>query len=115
MVVTVTSSRLDRDCGADFLNRLQEHVAPNTDTCVLDLGNVIFIDSRGIGALVSLLKLLGRQRRLEICNLRPPVQRVMRMTRLDQVFSIRPSLETALIATDVSLPFPAVPEFRSAR
>lgn len=64
---------------------------------VLDLTGVTFLDSSGLGALVSShrrLQLLGGRLRLVCRN--DLVLRVFRLTGLDNVMSIVPTLEQAL-------------------
>ena len=58
---------------------------------VLDLGQVTFLDSSGLGAIVSVMKMLMPDRKLELAALTAPVERVFRLTRMDSVFTIHPS------------------------
>lgn len=55
---------------------------------VLDLSNVTYIDSTGLGALLGLWT-AGQRRScdLEIANLSPRMEKLVSMTKLDQVFS----------------------------
>lgn len=56
---------------------------------MVDLGAVEFVDSAGIGALVSIYKSV-RQRggRVRFCGLRPGVRSVLALIRLDRIFDI---------------------------
>jgi anti-anti-sigma factor len=61
---------------------------PVTNRVVLDLSRVSHIDSTGLGALLGVWT--AGQRRgcdLEIVNLSPRVEKLVSMTKLDQVFS----------------------------
>ena len=62
---------------------------------VLDLGTVTFIDSSGLGAIVAAMKQLGPARRLELAGMLPMVEKVFRLTRMDSVFRIHPTLAAA--------------------
>ncbi len=62
---------------------------------VLDLGQVEFIDSSGLGAIVAAMKQLGPDRRLDLVALNPNVDKVFRLTRMDSVFRIFDTLEDA--------------------
>ncbi|MBC9782991.1 STAS domain-containing protein [Heliobacterium chlorum] len=56
---------------------------------ILNLGGVDFIDSAGLGFLVSILKTtvkMGGQLRLS--HLTPIIQEIFRMTKLDRVFTV---------------------------
>jgi anti-sigma B factor antagonist len=55
---------------------------------VLDLGQVDFVDSSGLGAIVAVMKFLAPGLRLELAALQPNVSRVFHLTRMDTVFTI---------------------------
>jgi anti-anti-sigma factor len=62
---------------------------PGGDRLLLDFGNVRYVSSAALDALVDLhRRLLGAGRRLALCNLRPRVYEVFAVTRLDRVFSV---------------------------
>lgn len=64
---------------------------------VVDLGRVEFIDSSGLGALISALKVLrAAGGDLKLVNLTPAVQTVLDITRLTRVFDVHPAAEDAL-------------------
>lgn len=64
---------------------------------VIDLGQVRFIDSSGLGALLSGFKNAGlRQGSLTLVALQPRVQSMFELTRLHRVFEIYPSVKDAL-------------------
>lgn len=65
---------------------------------VLDLEQVNFLDSSGLGAVVAVMKAFAPDRRLELAGLSPLVAKVFRLTRMDQVFVIHPSAEDATAA-----------------
>jgi anti-sigma B factor antagonist len=62
---------------------------------ILDLSQVEFIDSSGLGAIVGVMKLLGPSRPLEVAALSDAVRKLFRLTRMDTVFKIRPSAPKA--------------------
>ena len=55
---------------------------------VLDLSEVDFIDSSGLGAIVSSLKTLGNDGDLVICGIRETVMGLFKITRMNRVFQI---------------------------
>lgn len=66
----------------------QGHAGP----VVLDLGEVEFIDSSGLGAVVALFKMRQELGGLELARLQPNVQSLLKLTKLDKVFVIHPGL-----------------------
>ena len=55
---------------------------------VLDLSQVDFIDSSGLGAIVASMKQLGKERPLHLAGLTPIVSKVFALTRMERVFKI---------------------------
>lgn len=64
---------------------------------VFDLTRVEFIDSSGLGALVSLNRFLGQQGgELKLAGANRDVYSVFEMVRLHRLFEIHPSVEAAV-------------------
>jgi anti-anti-sigma factor len=64
---------------------------------VLDLGNVKFLPSLTLGAMVRLgNEFRSRKQRLVLAGLQPTVKQVVVITRLDRVFEIQETVESAL-------------------
>ena len=96
LVVTVTERRIDAAVAMQFKSALQEVVGDLEGPVVLDLSRVDFLDSSGLGAVVGSMKFLGRERRLLLAGLTQTVEKVFRITRMDNVFEIYPSVDEAL-------------------
>ncbi|MGE4239242.1 STAS domain-containing protein [Ramlibacter sp.] len=62
---------------------------------VLDLEDVDFVDSSGLGAMVSILKALGGGA-VAICNAKGAVQSLFKLTRMDKVFALLGSRDEAV-------------------
>jgi anti-sigma B factor antagonist len=68
---------------------------------ILDLSNVTFMDSSGIGALVAVARnLAANDGELRLAGLTPTVQTVFELTRLYRAFEIYGSEEEALASFD---------------
>jgi anti-sigma B factor antagonist len=68
---------------------------------ILDLSNVTFVDSSGIGALVATSRSLSaNDGELRLVGLSPAVQTVFELTRLYRAFEIHGSEEEALDSFD---------------
>ncbi len=64
---------------------------------VLDLGNVRFIDSSGLGALVVSLKAAAEHgSSIRLACAQPSVEKVLKLTGLDRVFIMGASVDEAL-------------------
>ena len=69
----------------------------NADVMVLDLSEVGFMDSTGLGAMLSCLRSMkARGGTLRVCSLMPEVQRLFDMVMMDRVFEIHPDVDSAL-------------------
>lgn len=95
-IITADEPRLDAAAAIQFKESFRQACAGETPRVVLDLSAVEFLDSSGLGAVVSCLKLLEPPRRLELAGLTQPVARVFRLTRMDTIFTIHPNAAEAL-------------------
>lgn len=94
-IVTVTDPRIDAGAAIRFKDAMRTATAGGGDV-ILDLGHVDFIDSSGLGAIVAVKKLLGKDRNLDLAGLTPNVDKVFRLTRMDTIFGIHSSVDSAL-------------------
>ena len=89
LVVEVDRPRLDAAVADQFRQAMAELIAAGENRIVLDLGKVGFIDSAGLGAIVGVLKMIGRTGSLELAGVHGPVLKVFTLTRMTRVFTIR--------------------------
>lgn len=92
-VVTVEEKRLDAAIATHFKDRMREIVVAQKQPIILDLHNVDFMDSSGLGAVIAVHKAMPEGVPLVLSGLTPNVSRVFRLTRMDTVFSIIDSTE----------------------
>lgn len=97
-VVTVNADRIDAAVAIQFKDLMRAETEGNARRVILDLRQVDFIDSSGLGAIVAAMKQLGAGRKLDLAGLTPTVESVFRLTRMDTVFSLFPTLDAALMA-----------------
>jgi anti-sigma B factor antagonist len=95
LIIRALDDRIDAAGAIKFKERMRELVAEPSDRVVLDMSNVAFLDSSGLGAVVSVMKALGPSRRLELSGLTATVEKVFRLTRMDSVFIIHKTLPEA--------------------
>lgn len=96
LTISVCDARLDALVAISFKEQMRLCTADGTGRVILDLSQVTFIDSSGLGAVVAVMKLLGPDRPLELAGLSPNVAKVFRLTRMDKVFTIHAAQETPL-------------------
>jgi anti-sigma B factor antagonist len=96
LTVQVMEDRIDAATAIQFKERMRDITKDGTHRVVLDLSRVQFLDSSGLGAIVAVKKLLGPDRGLDLAGLTPTVEKVFRLTRMDTVFTIHPTLEAAV-------------------
>ncbi|MFZ7092116.1 STAS domain-containing protein [Primorskyibacter sp. 2E233] len=94
-VITVEANRIDAAVAIQFKDQMREAVVDADGRVVLNLARVDFIDSSGLGAIVAAMKLMPDGRKLELAALTPTVDKVFRMTRMDSIFAIHDSVESA--------------------
>ena len=94
--VQVMEDRIDAATAIQFKEKMRDATRDGPVRVVLDLARVQFLDSSGLGAIVAVKKLLGPDRVLELSSLTPTVEKVFRLTRMDSIFTIHPSLEVAV-------------------
>lgn len=88
LVLEICEKRLDAAVALSFKDRVSELARHEGTPVILDLSQVTFLDSSGLGAVVGVMKMLGSDRPLEIAGLTPPVQKLFRLTRMDTVFRL---------------------------
>ena len=88
LVIRVAESRIDAAMAIQFKDKMRELTDNKMQRIVLDLSNVLFLDSSGLGAVVAVMKHLNPERHLELSGLTPSVEKVFRLTRMDSVFTI---------------------------
>ena len=97
-VLTVMTPRFTRQVADGVRAEAMEALCDGVETYLVDLGHVIHMDSAALGALISVMKRIGRHRRLELCAPGPAVRKLLRMTRMDGVFRIHQTLTEGLDA-----------------
>lgn len=88
---------IDISCSEELLQTCDRLLETGCRRFILDLHHVEFVDSAGLSVLVRCFKHVQSQAgRLFFAALRPPVRRVIELTRLDQAFEIRAQVEEAV-------------------
>lgn len=95
-VIHPVISNLDAANVASFREKIVPLLADGS-RLVLDLDKVEFIDSAGIGALISCLRIAAeRNVQLVLCGLSRPVKALFELMRMHRVFEIHPDRDSAV-------------------
>ena len=84
---------------AQFREALTQHADNNR--LVVDLSQVIFMDSAGLGALIGGVRLIrSKNGKVALCSTRAPIIRLLHTTGFDRIVPVRETLEEAVSALD---------------
>jgi anti-sigma B factor antagonist len=100
LVVKVLESRITADIAPRFKEELIDYVNQGNRVIVLDLSEVTFIDSSGLGALIGSLKVIGNDGELALCGARETVSNMFKLTRMNKVFRMFATPEEAAAALE---------------
>lgn len=98
LIVRPLEKRIDAATATEFKEKMGHWIASGNRWIVLDLSEVDFIDSSGLGAIVSGLKKIGNDGNLVISSVRETVMSLFRLTRMNRVFDIFSSEDEAVAA-----------------
>lgn len=96
LVLKPASRRIEASTSSDFKSTVAEWIKKGHRRIVLDLAGIDFIDSSGLGAIISSLKSVGDGGDLVLCNISEQVMNLFRLTRMNRVFAIFDSREKAV-------------------
>ena len=96
IVVRVLDERIDSTNVQGFRDVVDPHLAGGACRVLVDLQRVEYIDSSGLGALVSLFRRLPSEGTLALCGLGERVDSLLKVTRLNKVFSLFETEQEAL-------------------
>ena len=97
MVVMVREERLDAHNSEDLKLEMNRLFDSGTKDLLVDLKEVRFIDSSGLGVLVSGFKNAAtHQGSIKLCSLQAQVKSMFELTRLHRVFDIYQTVDEAL-------------------
>jgi len=96
LIVKVLTSRITADVAPQLKESIVNYAANGNRIIVLDLSDVAFIDSSGLGALIGSLKVVGDGGELALCGARDSVISMFKLTRMNKVFHMFRSPEEAV-------------------
>jgi len=96
LTVKPLARRIDASASANFKGHIADWINEGQKQIVLDLADVDFIDSSGLVAIVSSLKMIAPAGELVICGMSEAVMNLFRLTRMNRVFRTFESREAAV-------------------
>jgi anti-sigma B factor antagonist len=97
----VRTRRVDAAAAPGLKTKVSERFDQGSRKVVLDLADVQFMDSTGLGTLLSLVKRVPPGGSLALCGCGAAVMELMKLTRLDRVFQVFPDAAAATLALAV--------------
>ena len=99
--VIAVSGEVDLFTAPEFKERVMAPIAADVARVVVDLTDATFIDSSSLGVLIGAhRRMRGRGGRLMVACDSSAILKTFRVTGLDGVFTIGPTVEEALAAPD---------------
>lgn len=96
LILRMGEARLDAARAPTLRDELLRQIDAGHSQIILDLSKTEFLDSSGLGALVSAVKRLGSRGTLAIAGAHGAVARLFTLTRMDRVFALHPSVDAAV-------------------
>lgn len=97
ILIEIKEERLDAHNSGELKVQMLNLFDEGKHNILIDLHEVRFVDSSGLGSLVSGFKnASARNGNLKLCGLQPQVKSMFELTRLHRVFEIYPGREEAL-------------------
>ena len=97
-VIRINEARFDAKLAPVFFKELEDIRGNIRNHLVLDLTEVRFMDSSGLGAIMGTYKML-RDAKISIVNPQKPIVDLLKLTRMDKLVLSHPTIEAALATT----------------
>ncbi|PST83368.1 anti-anti-sigma factor [Pedobacter yulinensis] len=96
LLITIEEREANLSKAESFKDKVLQDIQSGETQLVISFKNVTYLDSSFLGALVAILKnLLPLKGQLTLTELNEDIQNLFELTRLDKVFVIKDSPETA--------------------
>lgn len=83
------NQNIDATASTEFKARVVDLINQGNNFFLLNLSQVDFVDSSGLGAMISILKTLTQNNGdIVLCEMKIPVQNLFNLTRMNSVFRI---------------------------
>jgi anti-sigma B factor antagonist len=107
VLARVEDTQIGADSAEEFRKRILGELPEGSARLAIDLSRVDFMDSSGLGAVVSVLKTVRPQGEMVLFGVQPGVLEILKLTHLDSVFTCEPDEESALAVLERQSPSPS--------
>lgn len=88
-LIVILEEKVAFENSNEIKEEIKSKITNDINTLILDMKNITFIDSSGIGILISLLKVMNESKGdMVLKNIPRIVDRVLTITKLDSFFHI---------------------------
>ncbi len=95
-IVKPNTRRLDGDCANTCSQKIQRIIKSGIDRILLDLSEILYIDTRGLGFIIDTMHAVEEEGEVTICCPQGRVRDFLELTRMDNIFRIFPNQDAAL-------------------
>ena len=82
---------IDTAGGAQIRQDVSDRLEAGVETILIDLTNISFMDSSGLGAMVvTLQRVRSKGAKLYLCSVNDQLKIILELTKMDKVFDILP-------------------------
>lgn len=99
LILKLQGDLIGDDCGPEIIGIVNEQLAENVKSCGIDFSEVRFMNSSGLGVLITVhTKFKNRSGEVIIINPSSQIEKLLSITKLDTLFKIVDSAEAAIEA-----------------
>jgi anti-sigma B factor antagonist len=98
MTIRLTEPRLDAARAPALKAAFNDNIVDKPERIIVEASGLEFMDSTGLGVVVSLLKMMGPNGKLALVGAQPAVQKLLKITKLDQIVRPYASRDEAVAA-----------------
>ena len=97
LIINLNEEKIDIGNSIEFRTELSKHAEADVDVLILNMQKVDFIDSSGIGVLITFFHYsVDSNKTLRLCNCQEKVVETMKTTKLDNKIPMFADVEAAM-------------------
>lgn len=100
LILRITGDLIGEDTGTQLIEAVNDAVGHKVMTCIVDISDLRYINSSGIGVLITILtKFRNKGGEVYLMNPSDSVKKLLAITKLNAIFQIVKSEEEAIEAS----------------